>query len=165
MRVREERLFKVPIDEIRALLRSQYGVDLAGVEPYLDENHLVFALALDSEPGSSSGPALTAPQTVAQRKPIKARRRRKKRNRIRTRGWNVIGKITNSKGLVANIYEPLVKSLEGREITRSEQRKIVRQLLISNGNEPSEDSVDYFLDNALEFLAERAEGATTVHAN
>ena len=77
----------------------------------------------------------------------------------------MIAKITNSNGLVANIYEPLMKALEGREITKSEQRKIVRQLLIANGNNPSEESVDYFMSNTLEYLAQNRVGALVVHAD
>jgi hypothetical protein len=163
MKVQEERLFKIPIDEIRILLRAQYGVDLNGVEPYLENEHIVFAVQKDSE--SSTGELLPARQVAPERRRGAARRRRRKRNRIRTRGWNVVAKITNSTGLVANIYEPLVKALEGREVTKSEQRKIVRQLLISNGNDPSQESVEYFMNNTLEYLGQNKVGALLVHAN
>jgi len=162
MKVQEERLFKIPIDEIRAMLQNQYGVDLNGVDPYLEEEHIVFAVRQNSE--SSVGESKPTRQLSAERKRGRARRRRRKRNRIKTRGWNVIAKITNSNGLVANIYEPLVKAIEGREVTKSEQRKIVRQLLIANGNDPSEESVDYFTSNTLEYLAQKKMGAPLVHA-
>jgi len=61
----------------------------------------------------------------------------------------------NSKGLPANVYEPLVRALEGKEITRSEQKKLVRQLMVENGNDPSSESVEYFLENTLEYLRMR----------
>ena len=162
MKVQEERLFKIPIDEIRTLLKDQYGVDLAGVEPYLEEEHIVFALRQHDE--SSTDEVLPFRQHTTGKRPSRARRRRRKRNRIRTRGWNVIAKITNSKGLVANIYEPLVKALEGREVTKAEQKKTVRQLLIANGNDPSEESVEYFLNNTLEYLEQTGKGAVVAHA-
>lgn len=153
MKVQEERLFKIPIDELRAALRAQYGVDLSGIEPYLDGDNIAFCLRLEQK---SAGPETIRPQvTTGERNRGRIRRRRRKRNRIKTRGWVVISKITNSKGLVANVYEPFVRALDGRQITKSEQRKIVRQIMIQNGNDPPEDSVDYFLENTLEYLAKR----------
>ena len=161
MKVREERLFKVPMDEIRELLKREYGIDLAGVDPYLENDHVVFAVIVDE---SGMRPATKRVQSQTERRPARARRRKRRRNRIRTRGWNVVAKIQNSKGLVANIYEPLVKALDRREIAKSEQRKVVRQLLIANGNDPSEESVEYFLTNTLEFLSQRDPGALVANA-
>ncbi len=162
MKVREERLFKIPVEEIRDLLKTQYGVDLAGVDPYLEKDHVVFAVLVDDESGAHPATERVHPST--ERRPGRARRRRRKRNRVRTRGWNVVAKIQNSKGLVANIYEPLVKALERREIAKSEQRKVVRQILIANGNDPSEESVEYFLTNTLEILAQKETGALVADA-
>ena len=156
MRIQEERVFRIPVDELRLLLRSQYGVDLTGVEPYLDGDSIVFAMRLQG--ATKQGVKSNAIKETVETMTPRIRRRRRKRNRMRTRGWNVVGKIKNSYGLTANVYGPLVEELRGREIVRSEQRKIVRQLLISNGNEPSNDSVDYFLDNTLEYLAQQSEG-------
>ena len=154
MKVVEERVFRIPIEEIRAVLRARYEVDLTGVEPYLDKDSIAFTIRLEDV--DSKPPATTAATaTVVATRPH-LRRRRRKRNRIKTRSWRVVAKITNSKGLVANVYEPLVSAIEGRAIPRSEQRKIVRQLLIENDNSPSPDSVDYFLDNTLEYLSGKA---------
>jgi hypothetical protein len=127
-----------------------------GIEPYLDEDSIVFAVkvnpAEEQRAQTSSLPVQTATR------PQRARRRRRRRNRIKTRGWKVVAKIRNSKGLVANVYEPMVQALEGRQVVRSEQRRVVRQLIVSNGNDPSEESVDYFLDNTLEYLAQKQSG-------
>ena len=155
MKIVEERVFRIPIDEIRSVLESRYNVDLTGVEPFLDKDSIAFSIRLEDVDAKSSA---TEPATgaVAATRP-RSRRRRRKRNRIKTRGWPVIAKITNSKGLVANVYKPLVSALQGREIPRSEQRKIVRQLLIENGNSPSPDSVEYFLDNTREYLSGKAQ--------
>ncbi len=178
MKVVEERIIRVPVDEIRAILREQYKIDLTGVEPYLDGDSLAFALPIVSEtraipPGAkdlaSVGPAKIAQRAVERRltelpgvtvesavRRKKARRRRRRRNRVKTRGWPIAARITNSKGLVANVYEPLVKALDGREVTRAEQKKVVRQLMVENGNDPSPESVEYFLDNTLEYLRTKA---------
>lgn len=155
MKVVEERVFRIPIEEIRAVLTARYDVDLTGVEPYLDKEGIAFTIRLEDV--DSKPPAATAATAMVVATRPRSRRRRRKRNRIKTRSWRVIAKITNSKGLVANVYEPLVSAIEGRGIPRSEQRKIVRQLLIENGNSPSPDSVDYFLDNTLEYLSGKAQ--------
>jgi len=44
MKTHEERILKVPIEELRALLRSQHGVDLSAVEPYIAGDYVVFAV-------------------------------------------------------------------------------------------------------------------------
>ena len=79
----------------------------------------------------------------------------RRRCRIKTRGWKVIAQIENTRGLKANIYEPFIFALEGKDFTRSEQRKIIYQIMMKNRNNPSEESVDYYLDNTLEYLAKK----------
>lgn len=153
MKTHEERLFRVPIEELRSILRSQHGVDLAGVEPYILGDYLVFAIQVSGE--KSSSPDLSSRSGVSAGRSPRGRgirRGRRRRNRIKTRGWKVVAKINNSKGLIANIYEPFVSALRGSAIPRSEQRKLVRQIMIKNANRPAEDSVDYYLENTLDFL-------------
>lgn len=125
------------------------------MEPFLDKDSIAFAVRLEEVDSKLPGPVAQT-TTVVARHP-RSRRRRRKRNRIKTRGWQVVARITNSRGLVANVYKPLVTAIQGREIARSEQRKIVRQVLIENGNSPSAESVDYFLENTLEFLSGKAQ--------
>lgn len=150
MKVHEERLVKIPLEEIRSLVRQESGTDLTGVEPSIEGEFLVFVLGARAREVTS---------TLAHPSEQKRRRRRvRKRNRIKTRGWNIVGQITNSKGLIANIYEPFVLALQEAPIPRSEQRKLVRQIMIRNGNRPSEKSVDYFLENTLEFLRKKSGG-------
>jgi hypothetical protein len=50
------------------------------------------------------------------------RRRRSTRNRMKTRGWQVVGKILNSKGQTAIIYRPFVQALFGKQLTPAQQR-------------------------------------------
>ncbi|HEX9429030.1 MAG TPA: hypothetical protein VF944_01500 [Candidatus Bathyarchaeia archaeon] len=178
MKVVEERVIRVPVDEIRLMIEKQCGVDLTGAEAYLDGDSLAFSVPIVTQTASGSETDLPIREFRAKldtsfdrpereglerklnevpgvRIEKRARRRRRKRNRVRTRGWPVVERIMNSKGLPANVYEPLVRALEGKEITRSEQKKLVRQLMVENGNDPSSESVEYFLENTLEYLRMR----------
>lgn len=154
MRTHEERQFRIPIDELRAVLKKQHGVDLSEVEPFIDGEHLVFAFQhASSEPSEveiSSPGVASKPELPPVRKA--RRQRRRKRNRVKTRGWRVIERITNSQGLRANIYEPFVSALREDNGTRAEKRAIVRGIMERNGNSPTPDSIDYYLDNTLEYL-------------
>ncbi len=156
MKVHQERVFKVPVDELRILLQKQYKVDLRGVDPYLDGDFIVFSVQMGSEHRQLASSPIT--DSIVEKKTTRRRKRRRKRNRIKTRGWKVIGQITNSRGLKANIYEPLVEGIIGLEITRSEQKKIIRQIMIGNGNHPSDESVEYHLDNTLEYILKMSRG-------
>lgn len=154
MKTQEERLFRIPVEELRALLKRQHGVELSTVEPYIDGEFVVFAVQVPAEvelDGSGAKPIVA--ETALVIRPRLTRRTRRKRNRVKTRGWEVVGKITNAQGLVANVYRPFVDALRDRPIARSEQRKIVRQIMVQNGNRPTEASVDYYLDNTLQFLS------------
>jgi hypothetical protein len=80
------------------------------------------------------------------------RRRPTKRNRMKTRGWQVVAKITNSKGQTAVVYKPFVDALFRKKLTPSVERARVAEILRSNGNEPTEASIEYFRMNTLEYL-------------
>lgn len=159
MKIQEERQFRIPIDELRALLRGRFGIDFAAVEPSLEQDNLVFSVRSEV---SESGPAAleTEEHGLTAGGHSRTRRKRRRRNRIRVKGWKVVAKIRNSKGLSANIYEPIVAALEEKAVARSEQRKLVRQLMIQNGNDPSSESVEYFLQNTLEYIARKAENGS-----
>jgi hypothetical protein len=153
MKLQEERLFKISIDEIRDTLKEQYNVDLTGIEPYLDGNYIVFSLIVD-DPLKNNEKKASENSTILENKP-KIRKRKRRRNRIRTRNWKVIAQIKNTDGLVANIYEPMVTALEGKAIPKEEQRKIIRQIMVKNRNTPSEESIEYYLNNTLEYIAQK----------
>lgn len=153
MKVEHQHLIRIPIDELRGVIREQYGVELAGVEPSIEGGNIVFTLDVENQDSITS---LGNPLSLASKSKTSTRRKRKhKRNRIRTKGWNIVAKIRNSEGLVANIYEPIVKGLEGKELARSQQFIIVRDLLTSNGNRPANESINYFLNNTLEYLRQK----------
>lgn len=71
---------------------------------------------------------------------------------MKTRGWEVVARITNSKGQKCTIYKPFVAALQDPDLSLDEQRKRVEAILRANRNRPSENSIMYFLDNTLEYL-------------
>jgi len=68
----------------------------------------------------------------------------------------VAGRITNSKGQKCTIYKPFVDALQDTKLTVEEQKKLVERILRSNRNKPSEASIQYFLENTLEYLQNEA---------
>jgi hypothetical protein len=71
---------------------------------------------------------------------------------MRTRGWEVVARISNSKGQKCSIYKPFADALQDPKLTIEERKKIVEGILRSNRNRPSEESISYFLENTLEYL-------------
>jgi hypothetical protein len=71
---------------------------------------------------------------------------------MKTRGWNVAARITNSKGQKCTIYKPFVDALQNSNSSQDEQRKKVEEILRANRNKPSDESISYFLENTLEYL-------------
>lgn len=160
MKVEHQHVIKIPINELRELIKKQYGIELAGIEPSLEGDSIVFVLEMANEEIDRT-PSVT--MSLGQEyKASSKRKRKRKRNRIKTKGWNVIAKINNSDGIVANIYEPLVDKLRGKDLSRSEQFKLIREVLESNSNHPSDESVNYFLNNTLEFLHRKDQEAAHV---
>ncbi len=76
------------------------------------------------------------------------------RNRMKTRGWQVVAKIVNSKGQTAVVYKPFVEALFGKQLTPAQQRAVVSEILRSNGNDPTEASVEYFLTSTIDYLTQ-----------
>lgn len=76
---------------------------------------------------------------------------------MKTRGWEVVARITNSKGQYCAIYKPFVEALQDQKLTIDEQRKLVETVLKTNRNRPAEASIEYFLDNTLEYLRKQRE--------
>jgi hypothetical protein len=70
---------------------------------------------------------------------------------MKTRGWDIVARMTNQKGQSCAIYSPFVAALS-QPLSAVEQRSAVVRILRSNGNRPSEESISYFLENTLEYL-------------
>lgn len=89
------------------------------------------------------------------------RQRKLKRNRMKTRGWQVVAKIVNSKGQTAVVYKPFVDALFAKNLTPAQQRNVVAQILRSNSNDPTDSSVEYFLMNTKEYIEQANKGVGT----
>jgi hypothetical protein len=78
---------------------------------------------------------------------------------MKTKGWDVAGRMTNSKGQQCTIYKPFVDALSEAELTTEERKRLVEKILRSNRNRPFEGSIQYFLENTLEYLQKQSEQA------
>jgi len=138
---------RIPLSEIEDSVRMKHDLPKILREAKLEESYLVLYFADEPTLDKEMDSAASHPQPLH-----KKRRAHKRRNRMRTRGWEIVGRITNSKGQKCAIYKPFVEALEGKELTAEKQVSIVEKILKSNRNRPSETSIHYFLDNTLEFL-------------
>ena len=89
-------------------------------------------------------------------RPNRRATRRTKRRRMKTRGWEVVEKIQNSYGQSARVYRPFVDALSAKGLTTAEKRSAVAKVLRSNGNRPTDSSIEYYMMNTLEFLDQAA---------
>jgi len=141
-------LVKIPIKEIEEWIRTKHVLPLVLSEFRLEENNLV--LYFHEEELLEKELSTRFPNTHARR-----RRARKKRNRMKTRGWEVVARITNSRGQKCAIYKPFVDALQDTKLSIEDQKKLVKRILRANRNRPSEASVRYFHENTLEYLKKK----------
>src|SRR2546425_7723548 len=162
---------KIPIQHLADDIRKRYRLAEQLFDVRLEAENLIFSFKTsptfniepDKEKASViqhlAGPILEKilPERAGLRdsgSKATRKRRRSQRNRMKTRGWQVVGKILNSKGQTAIIYRPFVQALFKKELTPAQQRAAVCEILRSNGNDPTESSTDYFVFNTLEYLAQ-----------
>lgn len=147
-----------PIADLEAMARGKHKITEKLTDVRLEGDVLVLYFARGT---TASGAAMVSTTVVVPsgkkspgpQAPTPARRRKKgKRNRMKTRGWAVEAKVVNSRGLTATVYKPFVDALKGHDLSPAEQRAIVARILRSNGNNPEEGSVEYYLGNTLEYL-------------
>lgn len=137
-------ILKKPLTEIENELKKKYRIAAKCLDVRIENESLVFTFEFDDTFNRV---------TFDDKKTMKQRTKSKpKRNRMKTRGWRVVAKFRNSLGQIVNIYEPFVEALRNKEVSRSEQERIVKKILESNGNSPSKTSIEYFLNNTLEYL-------------
>ena len=139
-------IVRVPVKEVEESLRAKHALPRLLSEVRVDGDTLVFYFSGELEPlvTSEVGSQLIGKQ--------RRRRARRKRNRMKTRGWKVAGRMTNSKGQQCTIYKPFVDALHAPDLSYEAQRTAVEKILKSNRNRPSETSIQYFLENTLEYL-------------
>lgn len=141
---------RIPLAEIEESIRMKYDLPRSLKEARLEDAHLVLYFINDSIPDKEES-GFSPPAQPVHRK----RRAHRKRNRMRTRGWEIVDRITNAQGQKCAIYKPFVEALENRRLTTEEQALIVEKILKSNRNRPSETSIRYFLENTLQYLNSR----------
>jgi len=155
--MREEVLtvVKIPISDIEQTIRVNHVLPKLLVEVRIDEGTLI--LSFSDEPKAEED--FDSFDGVSR----KRRRAHRRRNRMKTRNWEIVARITNSKGQKCSIYRPFVDALRDSSLGVEEQKAIVARILRSNRNKPSEESVRYFLENTLEYL--RGQMTRTVPAS
>jgi hypothetical protein len=138
-------IVRVPVKEVEESLREKHALPRFLSEVRVEGDTLIFCFSGELEPVMPKEPvSLVGVQ--------RRRRARRKRNRMRTRGWEVAGRMTNSKGQPCTIYKPFVEALKDPELSHERQMAVVEKILKSNRNRPSETSILYFLENTLEYL-------------
>jgi hypothetical protein len=141
---------KIPLSEIEESLREKHTLPSKLADAHIEGEHLVLSFTDEGQNVSEKEEKHSILPIIQNHQ--RKRRLRKKRNRMKTRGWAVVGRITNSKGQKCSIYKPFVEALQNQQLAVEEQRRKVESILKSNKNRPSEESVQYFLDNTLEYL-------------
>ena len=136
------------MSEITKMIKKEHGISLSDVSPEIIGDFLVFQIQHDNSKISTDILALT-----------KQRKSRKKRNRTKTRGWKVLGKVITDSGILANVYEPFYNALKAKDLSKKEQYEITEKILKANGNKPSRDTIEYFQNNTLKYIREEGKDA------
>ncbi len=156
-------LVRLPIQEAVEMLRRKYHISETFTEVRLEDDFLAFYFVRPSGSIEESQETQTVAGAVSviRNATTKRRRARKRRNRMKTLGWPVVGKITNKRGQTAVIYKPFADALSEPGLSKREQRETVERILRANRNKPSDVSIEYFLNNTLEYLKSRRDGTTS----
>jgi len=155
-----------PLSDIEQDIRRKFGVRSALADVSIEEDALVFTF--DGQSGESlpeKAPTSRSPISVTNGPRRGRRRKHRVRKRMKTRGWDVAAKFVNSRGQSCTIYRPFLEALSERKLTRREGQEITRELLVSNGNSPKPSSVEYFLNNTLEYIESRKPASRTAAAS
>lgn len=143
-----------PLGDLEAELRRRYKLKQPLVGVSIDRESVVFTFGevggRTSFDEGTADPAFSSGRLAAYRP--RRRRKRRVRNRTKTRGWDVVAKIRNQRGQTCTIYRPFLDALADEQLTRREAYAQVRKIITANGNDPNPSTVDYFLENTLEYL-------------
>jgi|SRR5207249_8531401 len=151
---------RLPLADLSEEIRRKHKLSEALVDSRIEGEVLVMYFARTPRASSPKVPVGRAAEVsrevrsaVTGTQDGKRRRRAKgKRNRMRTRGWQVVGRIVNSRGQSALVYKPFVDALAAKHVTASQQKAVVNQILRANGNRPSVASIEYYWMNTVEYL-------------
>jgi hypothetical protein len=155
---------RLPLADLSDEIRRRHKLAETLVDSRIEGDALVmyFSKGPQASGGKVPGESLSASsrriraEVVESHTGMKRRRAKGKRNRMRTRGWQVLGRIVNSRGQSALIYRPFVEALSGKHFTSSQEKSIVSQILRANGNRPSAASIEYYWMNTVEYLTQEA---------
>lgn len=136
---------RVPIAEIEESLRIKHTLPKVLIDVRIDQDSLVFSFSDEKEYEERK-------DTTELHRVRRRRRAHRRRNRMKTRGWEIVARMTNSSGQKCAIYRPFVEALQNPELGIEEQKAAIARILKSNRNRPSETSIQYFLQNTLEYL-------------
>lgn len=156
---------RVPIQAVAEALRARHELTDELVNVRLEGDTVVFEFKRTAPVDSSFVSTVSMVREVTHEgpsngaqpirpKPEQRQRKQARRNRMKTKGWAVVAKIDTARGHTAMVYEPLVKELE-RPLSPTQQRAIVGRLLRENGNDPSEASIEYYLQSTLEYIEKK----------
>ena len=143
-------IVKIPLSEIAESIKEKHVLPSKLTDARIEGDSLILSFAESDIESVEKEEAVSVLSAVEQHQ--RKRKTRKKRNRMKTRGWAVVDRITNSKGQQCSIYKPFVDALQNQQLTFEEQKKKVELILKANRNRPSEASIKYFLENTLEYL-------------
>lgn len=157
--------------DIEADIRLKAGIRGGLIEVSIEKDALVFTFEpgetglkrlVDSQTSLSppvSTPASSSPAPA--NRAVRRRRKRRVRRRTKTRGWDVVAKFENSKGQSCTIYRPMYEALSEPGLSRKQGTKLIREILEANGNDPSNETIDYYLSNTLEYIQKSGTQRTT----
>jgi hypothetical protein len=145
-------LVKIPITEVENWIREKYKLPPVLADYKLEEDTLILQFSQDENLVEVTGPESSNEAFMEASTSQRRRRTHKKRNRMKTRGWVVVARITNAKGQKCTIYRPFVDALQDSTLSEEQQKKKVEEILKANRNKPSAESIQYFLENTLEYL-------------
>jgi hypothetical protein len=139
---------RIPISEIEQMVRSKHNLPKTMIDVRLEPDSIILYFS-DKEKVDSLDVISPRLNVTLNRKRRKTHRRR---NRTKTRGWEIVARMTNKKGQSCAIYKPFTDALS-RPLSPADQKTAVTKILKSNGNRPTEATINYFLENTLEYLS------------
>ena len=111
-------IVKIPLSEIEESIREKHTLPSKLTDVHIEGDNLVLSFT-EEEPDTLEREEKQPVSPIIQDSRRK-RRPRKKRNRMKTRGWNVAARITNSRGQKCTIYKPFVDALQDSKLTLEE---------------------------------------------
>lgn len=153
-----------PLTDIEEEIRRKYRVRTSLTDVSIEQDALVFTFDghTDHITPALPGASIDGPTASPSPSPVRRRKKRRVRNRMKTKGWDVVAKLRNSRGQSCTIYRPFYDALSTRKLKAREAYSLVRGILVSNGNSPRPSSVEYFLKNTLEYIeTQRSQAAAS----